>query len=73
MLGEGGMATVWLAERDDDSFSHKVAIKCLRSGMASTERRARFLREQQVLARLQHPNIARLYDAGISRMACRSS
>ncbi len=66
LLGEGGMATVWLAERDDDSFNHKVAVKCLRTGLATSERRARFLREQRVLAQLQHPQIARLYDAGIS-------
>ncbi|HEY2346661.1 MAG TPA: serine/threonine-protein kinase [Xanthomonadaceae bacterium] len=65
-LGEGGTATVWLAERDDDSFNHKVAVKCLKTGLATAESRARFLREQQILAQLQHPHIARLYDAGIS-------
>ncbi len=66
MIGEGGMASVWLAERDDGAFSHQVALKCLKTGLASSESRARFLREQQILAQLQHPNIARLYDAGIS-------
>ncbi len=66
LLGEGGMATVWLAGRDDQSFSHQVAVKCLKTGLATAEQRARFLREQQILAQLQHPQIARLYDAGIS-------
>ncbi len=66
LAGEGGMASVWLGERDDGTFSHQVAIKCLKTGLATPESRSRFLREQQILAQLQHPNIARLYDAGIS-------
>ncbi len=66
LIGEGGMASVWLADRDDGAFSHQVAVKCLKTGLATPESRARFLREQQILAQLQHPNIARLYDAGIS-------
>ncbi len=66
LLGEGGMASVWLAERDDGSFSHQVAVKCLKAGLTTSQSRSRFLREQQILAQLHHPNIAQLYDAGIS-------
>jgi serine/threonine-protein kinase len=66
LLGEGGSATVWLARRDDGTIAHEVAVKCLKSGLATPELRARFLREQQILARLSHPHIARLYDVGIS-------
>lgn len=67
LLGEGGMATVWRAEhREDDGFSREVAVKCLKIGLATPELRARFLREQQILADLSHPHIARLYDVGIS-------
>jgi tetratricopeptide (TPR) repeat protein len=66
LLGEGGSASVWLAERDDGRFSHQVAVKCLKTGLATPESRTRFLREQQIMAQLQHPYIARLYDAGVS-------
>ncbi len=66
LLGEGGMASVWLAQRDDGTFNHQVAVKCLKTGLGTPESRNRFLHEQQILAQLQHPNIARLYDAGIS-------
>ncbi len=66
LIGEGGMATVWLASRDDGTLTRDVAVKCLKIGLATPELHARFLREQQILARLTHPNIARLYDAGIS-------
>ena len=66
LLGEGGSATVWLATRDDGAIAHEVAVKCLKSGLATPEQRARFLREQQILARLNHPHIARLFDVGIN-------
>ncbi|HTD28491.1 MAG TPA: serine/threonine-protein kinase [Xanthomonadaceae bacterium] len=66
LLGEGGTSSVWLAERVDGSFDHQVAVKCLKTGLATPESRARFLREQQIMAQLLHPCIARLYDAGIS-------
>ena len=66
LLGEGGSATVWLAARDDGSITHEVAVKCLKAGLATPEQRARFLREQQILARLNHPHIARLFDVGIN-------
>jgi serine/threonine protein kinase len=66
LLGEGGSATVWLGTRDDGAITHEVAVKCLKSGLATSEQRARFVREQQILARLSHPNIARLFDVGIN-------
>ncbi len=62
-LGAGGMGVVFLAERED--VGKRVALKLLREGgMASGERVRRFLLERRVLARLEHPNIARLLDAG---------
>lgn len=60
-LGEGGMGVVYLAERDD--LQHRVAIKVLRDAWLSPARRERFAAEQQTLAQLNHPSIARLYDA----------
>ncbi len=63
-IGSGGMGTVYLARRDDEHFERLVAVKVLRSGLESTEARHRFLVERQILARLEHPNIARLYDGG---------
>lgn len=61
MLGEGGMGVVYLAERKD--LGNLVAIKILRDGWLSPERRSRFAAEQRTLAQLNHPSIARLYDA----------
>jgi eukaryotic-like serine/threonine-protein kinase len=66
LLGEGGMATVWLAERCDGSFDHQVAIKCLKTALAGPELERRFARERQILATLDHSGIARLLDGGIS-------
>src|SRR5262249_47593022 len=63
-LGEGGMGTVWEGVRDDDQFRHAVAIKALRISAGSDTERNRFLRERQILAELEHPNIARLFDGG---------
>ena len=59
-LGRGGMGEVWLAERTDGQFEQRVALKLIKRGMDSEELLARFLRERQILARLQHPNIAQL-------------
>jgi serine/threonine-protein kinase len=61
MLGEGGMGVVFLAERRD--LHSQVAIKILRDAWVSPARRERFSSEQQTLAQLNHPSIARLYDA----------
>ena len=67
MLGEGGMGQVWLADRSDGLVQRRVAVKLLRPGLVDTDLRARFTRERQILARLAHPHIARLLDAGMSR------
>ncbi len=63
MLGEGGMGAVYLAERDDDEFLQQVAIKVVR-GLLDPERVRQFRAERQILAWLEHPNIARLLDGG---------
>lgn len=65
VLGQGGMGTVYLAARDDHTRL-KVAIKLLRYSSHDAEWMQRFRMEQQILARLEHPNIARLIDVGIS-------
>src|SRR5215468_8675083 len=62
LLGEGGMGVVYLAERQD--IGSLVAIKILANAWVSPARRERFAAEQRTLARLEHPGIARLYDAG---------
>jgi serine/threonine-protein kinase len=66
MLGEGGMGQVWLATRADGLYERRVALKLLRPGLADPNLRLRFNRERQILARLAHPYIARLLDAGFS-------
>lgn len=65
-LGDGGMGQVWLAQRRDGLFEHRVALKLLRPGFASQALLSRFARERRILARLAHPNIARLIDAGVT-------
>ena len=65
-IGRGGMGTVWLAERSDGQFEQKVALKLVKRGMDTGEILDRFLRERQILARLEHPGIARLLDGGVS-------
>ena len=62
-LGHGGMGVVYLAERADGVFEQRVALKLLR-GLASDLVVRRFVREQRILARLEHSNITRLLDAG---------
>lgn len=64
LLGEGGMGEVWLAERADGLFEARAAIKLLRHDLTGPGLAARFARERAVLARLTHPGIARLLDAG---------
>ena len=68
-LGEGGMGTVWLAARDDGRFEGLAAVKLVALGRANDVGRERFAREGRILARLTHPNIARLLDAGVARDA----
>jgi serine/threonine-protein kinase len=64
VIGTGGMGSVYLADRTDEQFSHRVAIKLLHPHRRSTDLIARFRSERQVLANLNHPNIARLLDGG---------
>lgn len=63
-LDQGGMGSVFLAERSDRHYHKRVAIKVLRSHLASVDIRQRFLAERQILANLDHPHIARLLDGG---------
>ncbi len=65
-IGHGGMGTVWLGRRHDGRYEGDVAIKFLRSGLFGHGDAARFEREGRILARLSHPNIARLLDAGVT-------
>lgn len=64
VLGHGGTGTVYLGERADDQYSGKVAIKLVDSAAVHPEMGMRFRAERQILANLNHPNIARLIDAG---------
>lgn len=66
-IGRGGMGAVYLAERADGAFDQQVAIKVLQTGAAGREFLARFVQERRILARLQHPHIARLLDGGVTR------
>jgi eukaryotic-like serine/threonine-protein kinase len=66
LLGTGGMGSVYLAVRDDDQYRKKVALKVVKRGMDSAEILRRFRGERQILATLDHPNIARLLDGGIT-------
>lgn len=65
-LGSGGMGAVYLAVRTDESYEKHVAIKVLRNSIDHDSVLRRFLQERQILARLEHPNIARLFDAATS-------
>ena len=64
-VGEGGMGEVWRAERADGAFAQTAAVKLVRPGLAP-DLLARFRAERQVLARLDHPGIARLLDGGVA-------
>ena len=65
-IGVGGMGAVYLAVRADDTFRKHVAIKVVQAGLASEQIVKRFLDERQILAELDHPNIARLVDGGVT-------
>jgi TolB-like protein len=66
-IGRGGMGVVYLAERDDPDFPQRVALKVVRSATADGHSYiARFLTERRVLAWLEHPHIARLFDGGVT-------
>jgi serine/threonine protein kinase len=65
-IGAGGMGSVWLAERSDGLLKRKVALKLPHAGGAVAGLGERMARERNILAALEHPNIARLYDAGLA-------
>jgi tRNA A-37 threonylcarbamoyl transferase component Bud32 len=64
LLGRGGMGEVYLAERDEGTFLQRAALKLIKRGMDSRAIVRRFVRERQILSRLDHPGIARLLDGG---------
>ncbi|MEO6076324.1 MAG: protein kinase, partial [Dokdonella sp.] len=66
LLGKGGMAAVFLGQRQVGDFEQQVAIKLLRRGLYSELEQRLFLRERQVLANLSHPNIAQLFDGDVT-------
>ena len=65
-IGQGGMGSVWLAERADGLFTRNVALKLVHASLAGTALTERFAREREILGALNHPHIARLLDAGFS-------
>ena len=65
-IGQGGSGSVWLAERADGRFKGRAAIKLLNIALIGREGEERFRREGTILARLRHPHIAQLVDAGVS-------
>ena len=65
-IGVGGMGAVFLAERIEGTYKRKVALKVIRQHLFDSTLEERFLREQQILASLSHPNIAKLFDGGFS-------
>lgn len=66
LIGRGGMGSVWLARRADGRYEGSVAIKLLTASLLEAEGERRFRREGQILARLRHPRIAQLLDAGVT-------
>src|SRR5204863_2078335 len=64
-LGEGGMGTVWVAGQDQP-VKRRVALKLVKAGMDSASVLARFEQERQALALMDHPNVAKVFDAGIT-------
>jgi len=65
-IGQGGMGSVWLARRSDGRFEGRAAVKFLNLGLLGSAGEERFRREGSILARLAHPNIAHLIDAGVA-------
>ncbi len=69
VLGQGGMGVVWKAQRVESGFTQQAAIKLLKHGIDTASVIARFERERQILARLEHPGISRLIDGGLTAQA----
>ena len=65
LLGTGGQGAVYLGERDDGDFVQQVAVKVLREAILDADDLRRFRRERDILARFEHPGVARLIDAGV--------
>ncbi|PYY13703.1 MAG: hypothetical protein DMG60_21360, partial [Acidobacteria bacterium] len=65
-VGQGGMGSVWLAERNDGRFERKVAVKFLNLALMGKSGEKRFRREGSILGRLTHPHIAELFDSGVT-------
>ncbi len=72
-IGRGGMGAMYLAERTDGQFQKQVAVKLIKRGMDTAAVLRRFRDERQILADLEHPNIARLLDAGTTDDGRRTS
>lgn len=70
-IGRGGMGQVWLATRSDGLYSGRAAVKLLNAASLGTQAQARFAREGELLARLSHPHIAKLLDAGFTPQGTR--
>ena len=66
LIGQGGMGNVWLARRSDGRFEGRAAVKLLNASLVGRAGQERFQREGSILARLAHPHIARILDAGVS-------
>jgi len=66
VIGQGGMGTVWMAERSDGRFERRAAVKFLSVALAGRGAEERFRREGAILGRLSDPNIAKLLDAGVT-------
>jgi serine/threonine-protein kinase len=66
LIGQGGMGSVWLAERSDGRYRGAAAVKLLNASLIGGDGEARFRREGDFLARLRHPRIAQILDAGVS-------
>jgi serine/threonine-protein kinase len=65
-IGQGGMGSVWLARRSDGRFEGRAAVKLLNASLVGRAGEERFRREGSILARLVHPHVARLVDAGVA-------
>jgi tetratricopeptide (TPR) repeat protein len=65
-IGQGGMGSVWLAQRSDGRFERQAAVKFVSIALSGRTTEERFIREGSILGRLTHPHIAELFDAGIS-------
>lgn len=66
IIGSGGMGTVYRAERDDQQFMQEAAVKVVAAGRMNRDMERRFRAERQILARLEHPQVARLIDGGVA-------